>query len=209
MAKLLDLPRLTSKPRPTPPATVPPKPTISPKTLELEWARKVAIRLADEGVPLGAILRALKVEYELLRDILGDAQERGQIIVIPREDWPPGNRREERYPSSIPAILEANDVIMAIMRTIKATPTQSALLAALLRRPDMTKEALHHCIQRPDREPTDQKIVDVLICNLRKKLPPGVKVDTLWGRGYGMTPTSRATMIEALDLSVAQIEGRV
>ncbi len=209
MPKLMSLPRMNARDgtgekgrmtRDTPP----PSGALTPSGIAL--MQKVAIRLADEGVPLGAILRSTKLEYDDLRDVLGEACERGHIIMIPREDWPVGQRREDRAPSSIPQILAQDEVIMAIMRTIKATPTQSALLAALLRKPDMTKEGLHNCIQRPDKEPTDQKIVDVLICNLRKKLPEGVKINTLWGYGYGMDKDSRLKMISHLGLTPGLIE---
>ncbi len=38
----------------------------------------------------------------------------------------------------------------------------------------------------PDQEP-ELKIIDVFICKIRKKLDPlGVRIDTLWGKGYAL-----------------------
>lgn len=39
---------------------------------------------------------------------------------------------------------------------------------------------------KPGEEP-EIKIVDVLVCKVRKKLTPiGVRIDTAWGKGYGL-----------------------
>jgi len=40
---------------------------------------------------------------------------------------------------------------------------------------------------------TEDKIVHVHVCNLRKKLKPlGITIQTVWGRGYMLTDESRA-----------------
>jgi two-component system cell cycle response regulator CtrA len=45
--------------------------------------------------------------------------------------------------------------------------------------------------ERPDHEPCD-KIVDVLICKIRKKLKPhGIQIKTIWGAGYEMPQESK------------------
>ena len=42
-----------------------------------------------------------------------------------------------------------------------------------------------------DEEP-ELKIVDVFVCKMRKKLTPfGVVIDTVWGRGYRLTPDNK------------------
>lgn len=45
--------------------------------------------------------------------------------------------------------------------------------------------ALYFDRTNPDEMPGD-KIIDVLIFKLRKKLPDGVSIETIWGRGYRM-----------------------
>lgn len=41
-----------------------------------------------------------------------------------------------------------------------------------------------------------QKIIDVFICKIRKKLPANIKIETIWGRGYTMPPESRVAWAE-------------
>ncbi|GAA2871795.1 DNA-binding response OmpR family regulator [Aminobacter niigataensis] len=42
-----------------------------------------------------------------------------------------------------------------------------------------------------ENEDPEIKIIDVWICKLRKKLLPlGVKIETVWGRGYRLLPVA-------------------
>lgn len=145
----------------------------------------VAVRLADEGVPVRAISRSLMLSTEEVREVLEGAGERGMILSIPRDDWPPGTRRDERSPDTIPLEFEDEHMTMLVMRTFAVTSSMAKIFVALLRRPEMTKPALHLTLQRDDADdPTEVKIVDVFICKLRKKLPTGIEIKTQWGRGY-------------------------
>jgi len=46
---------------------------------------------------------------------------------------------------------------------------------------------------------TDVKIVDVVICNLRKRLKPfAIKIDTVWGCGYHLKPAFRQRAAQML-----------
>lgn len=61
--------------------------------------------------------------------------------------------------------------------------------------------ALHSAVgtHRFDDEPTEPKIVQVYICKMRPKLAPfGIKIETIWGRGYVLTKSSREIITEAL-----------
>lgn len=47
----------------------------------------------------------------------------------------------------------------------------------------------------PDKEP-EIKIVDVLICKIRKKLEPlGIRIDTVWGKGYVLAMSAKPRVI--------------
>jgi two-component system cell cycle response regulator CtrA len=49
-----------------------------------------------------------------------------------------------------------------------------------------------------DEEP-EIKIVDVFVCKIRKKLKPfGVAIDTVWARGYRLTPENKKKVAEYL-----------
>ena len=47
----------------------------------------------------------------------------------------------------------------------------------------------------PDREP-EIKIIDVYICKVRKKLKPiGVRIDTMWGKGYALAVNAKPLIV--------------
>jgi transposase len=58
-----------------------------------------AVRLAQEGVPVAAIARALCTPYEYVARALREALEAGDIAEMPASDWPVGQRREDRAPT--------------------------------------------------------------------------------------------------------------
>lgn len=60
---------------------------------------------------------------------------------------------------------------------------------------------------RPDsQQPEDDKIIDILICRLRKVLEPyDVKVQTLWGRGYFISKEDKAKLNAVLERKRAEL----
>ena len=78
------------------------------------------------------------------------------------------------------------------------TRLQANFMLVLLKREEADKDTLHHVIEsqrairrnQPDNpESTDPKMVDVVICNLRKRLRSYFDaghetIKTLWGHGY-------------------------
>lgn len=178
---------------------VPATPATSTRT---KLWHNVAVRLADEGVPVRAIVRALMLPYDEVREVLTAASERGMILSVPRDDWPPGVRRDERAPDTTPLEFEDEHMTMLTMRTFNITPTMAKIFVGLLRRPEMTKKAMHACSKRDgcvpnDKDDTDIKIVDVYVCKLRKFLPQTIPILTLWGKGYMIPPEGK---VEALKL---------
>ena len=74
------------------------------------------------------------------------------------------------------------------------TKTQAALFLALVRRKFCTAEILHSVIDsRRDAysTPTDRKIVNVMICNIRKRLRGRYVIPTVQGSGYFMSDDDR------------------
>ncbi len=159
-------------------------------------------RLADEGLPVCAIARALKMPSDEVRELLQDALSEGVIVEYPREDWPPGCKRNSRGPK-FDSFVEDNDRLqLSCARYFGTTKQQSAILAMLLKRSEATKVQLHQVIERdrPNaKDQTDIKLVDVLICILRRKLKPfGFAIKTMWGTGYLMEAKDRAKAVHEL-----------
>lgn len=149
-------------------------------------ANHLIVRLADEGVPLSAMCRALQRPFDEVLTIVTEAKEAGQIIAVPAADWPRGTRRDDRRPAMVPIRSgEIMESVGALMWGFKLTHQQATLLAALLCRPDQTKASLHAAVCRDGANPSHPKIVDVLICKIRPKLlAKGIVIETVWGRGF-------------------------
>lgn len=86
------------------------------------------------------------------------------------------------------AILPERGMVVANGAFAFVPTSEMALLTRLVEifpRPLSRDAAMQHLYAlRPDEEP-QPKIVDVFICKLRKKIEPlGIRIDTLWGRGY-------------------------
>jgi len=169
-----------------------------PKDLE-----PICVRLADEGVPVRAIARGLKQSTDAVRLTIDEAKEAGVIVYKPKDDWPPGGARDSRVPLWVRDgnTLE-DDTIHNCQRMFKVTPLQASMLAVLLIRSEASKDALHQVIQGRSRrrEESNPKIVDVIICHLRKRLKPiGLVVHTLWARGYYIEPAQRKFIMDMIE----------
>ena len=97
----------------------------------------------------------------------------------------------------------ASDAGVKIIELAKLTYSERMLLGLLIRRHRATKDQMMTMLyaDRPDEEP-DSKILDVMICKMRKKLSPhGIEIRTIHGAGYELPSTSRekikALMAEA------------
>jgi hypothetical protein len=134
----------------------------------------IGIRLAGEGVPVRAIARSLPCSEPTLHLVLTRALSAGDVPHMPKDDWPIG------WNPSEPSI---DDVPMALARRFHLTPLQAKMFAALIAREECSKALLHSF----GDENTDVKIVDVVICHLRKRLKEfGLDISTVRSFGYFM-----------------------
>lgn len=171
------------------------------------------VRLADEGVPIGAIARVTKLPPGEFRPVLRDALAEGRIVEMPREDWPPLARRVERMPGiSVDAgrraqarhrIDDDDTVLLALNSVFKTTRLQSKVLLRLLRRGLCPMKMLHDTIEENrgnPAEPTQDKIVAVTICHLRKKLTPfDISIITHHSSGYSIPEKDRQRVVTLLE----------
>lgn len=75
------------------------------------------------------------------------------------------------------------------------TGSERRIFGALMARDLASKEHLLAacCANHGMAEQPELKIVDVFICKLRRKLPDGVTIETVWGQGYRLSAASKAT----------------
>jgi hypothetical protein len=158
----------------------------------------VITNLADEGVPVRAIARSTQVPLGDVLDHLQIALGEGKILQVPKTDWPigKGQSRENREPQFDPFTgISETALETTLLRLFKVTKLQCSLLMPLLRRKEVTRQAMHETIETRRKlgaPPTEEKLVDVVICNLRKKLKPlGLEIKTIWSQGYYMETEHR------------------
>jgi len=171
----------------------------------------VAARFANEGVPINVIARGLEVPAAEVRIWLNDALHSGRITEMPAVDWPPSARRADRLPPHIAAARDA-DLTIACMRAFHITKLQAHFMLVLVKREEADKHTLHRVIESQraqrasrldDNEETDPKMVDVVICHLRKKLKPfGLIIHTLWGYGYYLDAAGRQQVLSVVEKEV-------
>jgi hypothetical protein len=169
----------------------------------------ISVAAANEGIPIAAIARILTVPYSDVLELLQDAQMLGRIVDLPKSDWPPGVRQADRIPRL--ADRTENDIAFLCAKAFRLTVLEAAFLVTLLKHKHVDKARLHLVVenQRNSRmyapsqmEATDPKMVDVMICKLRKKLKAvrnGLHIDTVWGSGYFITPEQKDAIMELID----------
>jgi len=149
------------------------------------------VRLADEGVPIGALSRTFKIPYDSAHGIVRQALEDGVIVEMPAADWPAGSRL--RKPTTAPIRLdERPDFLMRLKAVFGLTPAEGRLIQCLMQARACTKPHLH-AVVAPEAEP---KIIDVFVCKIRGKLARfQVRIETIWGQGYAMTEESKRQLM--------------
>jgi hypothetical protein len=162
----------------------------------MRMAADIAVSLADEGVPVRAIARSIRIPGENVYELLKAAISAGRLLELPKDDWPPGGGRHNRSQVEKTVLAFTDQTLhLACANRFKLTRLQSVVFVAMLRRGEASKAYLHNAIEnnRDDNaEPTDQKMVDVVVCHVRRKLKDDkVLIDTIWGVGYAMKVDAR------------------
>ena len=155
----------------------------------------IAVRLADEGVPLRAIARATNTPSNLLRSKLHAAHSDGRLVDLPKEDWPPGFPRDQRALQLSRMVHEDRAAVaLAIQTSFRLTATQTAILIALLQNITVTRDRLAGLFVG-----MAPKTIDVHICNMRARLlPRHVAVTTLRGYGYQLSTDGRRLIMDTI-----------
>lgn len=169
----------------------------------------VAVRAANEGIPVAAIARIIDEPFDVAHNILTSALSTAEIVEMPKNDWPPTAKRSDRLPTS-PRIANAEDLEFVCQKEFKLTNLEAGFITVLLRNQWADKEKLHGVVERqrasryqkPEQsELTDPKIVDVIMCKLRKKLrtaDPAIVVTTAWGKGYYFEPVVKQRVYDRI-----------
>ena len=154
----------------------------------------LAVRLANEGVPVRAIARATRAPSSEIRTWLEQARSTGYLIDLPCDDWPSGYPREQRLLQLIRQ--DREDLHGAVRQVFGASPIESQILLLLIQNDDVHRERLRALTGSLDIG------IRVHLHRLRRDLR-GYKLEikTLYGYGYRMSPEHRR---RALDLILGE-----
>lgn len=169
----------------------------------------VAVAAANEGIPVAAIARIIHQPLDDVYETLKDERSRGAIADMPRADWPPGTKIASRIPD-VP-LPSTDDMAFMCKKAFKLTSLEAAFLVTLIKHRQVEKTRLHNIVEQQrltrssqpnEMEATDPKMVDVMICKLRKKLKTvdkDLKIETIWGGGYYIETTMKPRIIAHLE----------
>jgi len=150
----------------------------------------IAVRLADEGVPLRAIARAVNLPSTQIYSVLIEAKQDGRLLDLPRDDWPPGCPRDQRALQLSRMVTENKDAMLLAVQTLfKITRTQGRLVLMMVQ---------HELVPR-ERVGLSTRCFDVHITYTRRALAKfGLKIITLWGYGYQLSASDRKAAMELI-----------
>jgi hypothetical protein len=165
------------------------------------------LKLADEGVPVRCIARVMNIPSADIYEQLDQALFEGRLIGVPRADWPSNGSRQDRAPE-LQRMTEIGEkaLLGAVSRVFRITITRARIVLALIRFPEVSNEFLHAAYNNRDGRivENDIKIIDIQICDIRKRLQPfGLQIETHWGFGKSMPAADRR---QALTLILRALE---
>jgi hypothetical protein len=165
----------------------------------------IIVRLANEEVPVNAIARSLQHPSDEVRETIEEAMLYGTVLAMPRADWHPLQRGNRGVISK----LTDEEWVQNCQRTFRLTRLHAAFLSVIIRRNEVSRDQLHQVIEGCRRQPQDTatnvKMVDVVLCNLRKRIKPfGLIIKTLHSSGYYMAPEFRK---KTQDMVLARLNG--
>jgi two-component system cell cycle response regulator CtrA len=131
------------------------------------------------------------------------------------------------YQDEIKKLRERNDYLEEELRQLKRgverspaivefripgaylTRCESRVLNALIQADLVTKDAVHASVypQQFIDDAPEIKIIDVFVCKLRQKLKSlAIEINTVWGRGFSMSPEDRRRCNAWLVRAVSHLE---
>ena len=143
----------------------------------------IAVRLANEGVPVRAIARATLIPSSDIWVQLEEAKVTGTLLSMPDADWPSTYR---------PPVLNRQTqalILQQLQRLFTLTMAEASILLLLLRRSE---------VPYPDF-PVSPNAVRVFVYRLRARLKPfNMSIKTLHGFGFYLPPVQQKRALELL-----------
>jgi predicted transcriptional regulator len=171
----------------------------SPREFRSFSTQDVISAFARQGVAIATISRAIAVPESQVNGVCRRAFEKGDIAAMPPERTEDVRGAAATELANLRERVETLEFILRETETKRSNTedlllgvahmsrTESQIMAALLDRGRASRQAIYSRIygNRNEADQAEPKIVDVMICKLRKKLKVyDVEVNTIWGYGY-------------------------
>jgi DNA-binding response OmpR family regulator len=101
-------------------------------------------------------------------------------------------RENERLRDRLTVFEESVGVTLSAPRVLQLSRIKERIFCALYRRGFASRDAIMAAMYGANAYEKDPKILDVSVCQLRKKCRPrGIEIKSVYGRGYEMSDESR------------------
>jgi hypothetical protein len=157
---------------------------------------------ARQGIAISTIARAMAIPTTRILAMCQRAHENDELQMLP-----PATPDDPRHSllvelTNLRAQLDDAQAQLRDMHALNETGAENLMGVAgftkmearvastVARFGRCTKATIYHALygHLPDDEQREPKIVDVMICKIRRKLrPAGIEITTHWGVGYGMS----------------------
>jgi predicted Rossmann fold nucleotide-binding protein DprA/Smf involved in DNA uptake len=161
-------------------------------------------RMAQEGIPVAVIARTVQRPIEKVYLCLHQAKQIGRIAELPRPDWPPSSRFNERAPALASFKSFDNDLLMLLMQHFDLSRQRASVLLALLRRISCTREQLNKVLKETSRDAvkdTNPKMLDVVMHHVRGRLKQrDLYINTIRDGGYSLSDHVRSSIYDIIGI---------
>jgi hypothetical protein len=143
----------------------------------------LAVRLANEGIPVKAIARAVQSSSADIWLHLEEAQVTGRLLTLPPADWPADSR-----PMAINRANQETNVRL-LRRLFTMTPREGEILLLLLARTEVRLKEIS----------SQFEIARVFVSRLRRRLKPfRITIHSLYGLGYYIPLAQRQRLLDLI-----------
>lgn len=168
------------------------------RTWRTHRTSEIVIAFARQDVPIDVISRALAVSREWAKDICKragidppesckDKRPRSAEVVRLRRDLTKAETRIQRLTAG------TRKDRPSLVGVFGLSEKEAAVADLLMQRDRISRESLYADLygSRDAKDAPDPKLLDCFIHKIRRKLPDGCEIQTIWGWGWSMTAATK------------------
>lgn len=166
---------------------------------------EIVVAFARENVPIDAISRALAISHEWVKNICAragldppetrkDTRPRSTEVARLRRDLTKAETRIARLTAS------TRKNRPSLVGVFRMSEKEAAVADLLIQHDRVSRETVYANLygSRDNKDAPDPKLLDCFIHKIRRKLPKGCEIQTIWGWGWSMPNTTKDLIRGAL-----------